>query len=495
MNETATPIAEETAPLVKTPALPTLRLSVTVNQVNVRDLLFALARDARLNLDIAPELDGRVTLNAVDQPLDAILARLSRQIPMRIELHEDSLRVTPDTPYLKHYPINYLNQSRKVQGSISNSMQIGAAAMQGSIPNQSTTRIENNSQHHFWENIEKALSKALGKEQTPKTDGDGQAPYLIVNPEAGLVSAFATQAQHHQLQQLIGQAESAVRRQVLIEATIVEVSLSEGHEQGIDWSGLMRSGLIEYSGNSLKGAVNLRYNRNANPSALISLLDSYGTARVLSSPRLSVLNNQTALLKVVENYVYFSVKADTTTTANVGTTVTYSTTPQTVAVGLVMGVTPQIAADYSVVLNVRPTITSIGREIADPNPDLRKNGIENLVPVIRTREIESVMRVANGQIAVLGGLMEERVDFRTNRLPALGDIPVAGELFTNRNNQSRKTELVIFLRPVAVIDPDIRSDYAHLADTLPGESFLHPPAHARRIPGHQQGNRQSEGAP
>ena len=115
------------------------------------------------------------------------------------------------------------------------------------------------------------------------------------------------------------------------------------------------------------------------------MLDTFGTTKVLSSPRVSVMNNQSALLKVVENYVYFSVKADTTTTANVGTTTTYTTTPQSVSVGLVVSVTPQISDGDAVTLNVRPTITTVAREVPDPNPDLKKNNISNLVPVIRTR--------------------------------------------------------------------------------------------------------------
>lgn len=483
----ARPSAEPATPGVTpiSPGLPEMRLSVTVHQVKLRDLLFALARDAGLNIDIHPEINGNVTLNAVNQPLQTILERLARQQPMRFEIDQQSLRILPDTPLLVHYPVDYVNLTRSMQGTLSNSMQIGSASTPGATPNQSSIRIENKSQHHFWESLEQSLRRSLA-EAAPKSgrdrvEGDGDS-YLIVNPEAGLVSANVTQTQHKRIQQLIERIGESARRQVLIEATIVEVTLNEGHEQGIDWSGLMRRGLFEYAGNTLKGAVNLRFNRDGDPRTLISLLDTYGTARVLSSPRLSVLNNQTALLKVVENYVYFSVKADTTSTANVGTSVTYSTTPQTVAIGLVMSVTPQIAANDSVVLNIRPSITSIGREIPDPNPDLRRNGIENLVPVIRTREIESVMRIANGRTAVLGGLMEDRLDHRTNRLPLLGDVPLAGEVFTNRNNQSRKTELVIFLRPVVIREPDIDEDYAHLSGLLPGKAFLNTPAHARRWP-------------
>lgn len=473
------------------------KYSVTVNRIPVRDLLFALARDAEIDIDIAPGIDGVVTLNAVRQTLPTLLERIARQAPLRFEFSGNSLLILPDEPYLRHYPIDYVNLSRSITGTVSNSMQIGPAtgnnAAGGSL---SSTRIDNTTHHRFWESLEKNLLILLvdrNKQPTElapqgnskltqgKSDTPGQ---LIINPEAGLVSAFATRTQHQRIQAFIDRVGIAIRRQVLIEATIVEVALREGHEQGIDWSAMVRGGLFELASNTLKGSVNLRYNRDDNPRALISLLDSFGTSRVLSSPRLSVLNNQTALLKVVENYVYFNVKADTTTTANVGTTVTYTTTPQTVSVGLVMGVTPQISADDSVVLNIRPSITSIGREVPDPNPDLRKNGIENLVPMIRTREIESVMRVANGQIAVLGGLMEDRIDYQNSRIPVLGQLPVAGEVFNNRNNRAQKTELVIFLRPVVIREASLAGDYAGLAQSLPDKDFFRPPRHARPFQNH-----------
>lgn len=487
------PAAAQAAAVPETRPVPPFSLSaetysVTVRDVPVRDLLFVLARDARLDIDIAPQVGGTVTLNAHQRPLPELLERIARQVPLRYEYLANSLLVTPDSPYLQHYPVDYVNLGRSVTTSVSNNMQIGTGqgGGQGSdraADNLSATRIENTTQHRFWEKLEKSIAHLLQEGSAGKTAPPGEPQRLAVHPEAGFVSVFATQAQQRQVARLIAQMSGAVRRQVLIEASIVEVSLNEGHEQGIDWTSLVSGGVFEFVGNTLKNGVNLRYSRSSgegdNPRALLNLLQRFGTGKVLSSPRLSVLNNQTALLKVVENYVYFSVKADTTSTANVGSTVTYTTTPQTVAVGLVMGVTPQIAADDSVILNIRPTITSISREVPDPNPELRKNGIENLVPMIRTREIESVMRVANGQIAVLGGLMEDRADYQTARLPGLGQVPLAGEVFTNRNNRTQKTELVIFLRPVVVREPALSGAYAPYARYLPDAVFLDAPQHAR----------------
>jgi len=191
------------------------------------------------------------------------------------------------------------------------------------------------------------------------------------------------------------------------------------------------------------------------------------------------MNNQTALLKVVENIVYFNVKSDTTTSANVGTTTAVTTTPQSVSVGLVMSVTPQISDTQSVILNVRPTISSVSDWKEDPNPSNKAAGVRNFVPQIRTREIESIMRISSGDIAVLGGLMEDGIDYNTGRVPLLGQIPLAGELVTKRDNAARKSELVIFLRPVVIRDASLDGDYRSLRNLLPGDSFFSQPNEAQ----------------
>ena len=291
----------------------------------------------------------------------------------------------------------------------------------------------------------------------------------------------ATQRQHDRIQEFVDRVVNSARRQVLIEATIVEVELGDGYQQGIEWSRFRADG----SGFSVSPAsistnigssvqpFKLSY-VNANPLNLIAavnLLESFGTAKVLSSPRLSVMNNQTALLKVVENFVYFNVKADTTTTANVAQNTTVTTTPQSVSVGLVMTVTPQISSNDAVILNVRPSISSVSELKRDPNPVIPAD-IPNFVPQIRTREIESVMRVNSGEIAVLGGLMTDSVDWKTGRVPLLGQIPLVGEAFNTRNNASKKSELVIFLRPIVIKDASLNGDYSAYRSQLPGDNFF-----------------------
>jgi general secretion pathway protein D len=525
--------------------------SVVVNNVPVRDLLFAVARDAKVNVDIHPGITGFVTLNAIDQTLPQLLTRISKQVDMRFEVDGPNLSVMPDTPFLKHYKVDYVNMARNVTGTVSTNTQIatglpnaaGGGSGGGSTGNISNTKIENSSKNLFWESLEKnikdilretdkilpegssettveqtsaqnatgaaalpqsagqraaqAIASALANNPTPGSSSQAvgnsvvrrntfrEAASVIMNTESGTITVRATGRQHEKIQEFIDRVVSSSRRQVLIEATIVEVQLGDGYQQGISWSKVMNDGELGASFSIKPAAVSSNIGNAVTPFTLayknvgsafnilsaVDLLQAFGTAKVLSSPRLSVLNNQTALLKVVENFVYFNVKADTTSTANVGTTVAVTTTPQSVSVGLVMTVTAQISDNDSVILNVRPTISSISELKEDPNPSIPA-GVKNYVPQIRTREIESVMRVTNGEIAVLGGLMEDSINWQTGRVPVLGQLPIVGEAFNTRNNSSKKSELVIFLRPIIIRDPSLNGDYSRMRSKLPGDDFF-----------------------
>ena len=207
--------------------------------------------------------------------------------------------------------------------------------------------------------------------------------------------------------------------------------------------------------------------------ATVELLRAFGTVKVLSSPKLAVLNNQTATLKVSEDFVYFNVKQDTVPGGpNTNATVTTTTTPQSVSIGFFMSLTAQISDSGTVTLNVRPSISSIAELKQDPNPSLAANNIRNLVRQIRTREIESMLRVESGDIAVRGGLMEDRLDNRLGRLPGLGEIPFIGEVFNNRNNSSTKSELVVLLRPTVIRDASIDGGFSSFRESLPSKDFF-----------------------
>ncbi|MFP5507384.1 MAG: pilus (MSHA type) biogenesis protein MshL, partial [Gammaproteobacteria bacterium] len=292
---------------------------------------------------------------------------------------------------------------------------------------------------------------------------------VAVNPVAGTVTVLGTSRQHALVQQYLDRVMQSAQRQVLIEATIVEVTLKDQYRAGIDWSKALQSiaeWKIETVGagtNALAGSltpfIQATYTNTGKNgfSAAIDLLESYGKTKVLSSPKLMALNNQTALLKVVDNLVYFNVKADTTTTANVGTTTTFTTTPQTVPVGIVMSMTPQINENGLVSLTVRPTISRNVGFARDPNPDLPAN-IPNQVPIIQVREMESLLQVQSGQTVVLGGLIQDDRSNARDGLPVLSRPEGVGAVFGQHERVNSQTELVIFLRPIVVNNPTLESE-------------------------------------
>jgi general secretion pathway protein D len=283
------------------------------------------------------------------------------------------------------------------------------------------------------------------------------------------VSVLATERQHQLVQQHLDSIAAAAQRQVLIEATIVEVQLSQAYQAGVDWSRISTSGGIAFSqalvGSNLATApfFALFYNQanqRANHISLtIKLLEQFGRTRVLSSPKLMALNNQTALLKVVDNVVYFELQAQTNTTQGVATT-TFNSTPRFVSVGVVMGVTPQINDDGRVALSVRPTVSRVLRFVNDPNPSLVVGGqqIQNPVPQIQIREMESVLQVGSGQTVILGGLMQNELQRSRDQVPVAGSQPQIGELFAFRDDSASKTELVIFLRTTVIPNPSLESN-------------------------------------
>ena len=203
--------------------------------------------------------------------------------------------------------------------------------------------------------------------------------------------------------------------------------------------------------------------RIGNIAASITLLKQFGDTKVLSSPKLMVLNNQTAVLKVVDNLVYFTVQAQQSQGAIGGNTLsTITTTPNTVPVGVVMSVTPQINDTGKVNVNVRPTISRVLSFVRDPNPALNGAGggvvIPSQIPQIQVREMESILQIDSGNTAVLGGLMQDEIQRNSDKVPGLSDVPGVGKIFTGKNDANQKTELVIFLRPTVVPNASLESD-------------------------------------
>jgi MSHA type pilus biogenesis protein MshL len=527
--------------------------SVVVNEVPLKELLLALARDTKQNIDIHPALNGLVSLNAIDETLPAILDRISKQVNLRWKQEGRTISVMPDSPYVKTYRVNYVNVSRETDSVVSISGQIGTvssgaagaggggaagggAAGGGGGTNSSTSTVTTRSKNDFWEVLERNVKSILSatrtqalsledratRAETQRTQreeriaqaeavaragpnagdlfssafaGQPSIPLLgdvtnevAVNPVAGTVTVLATEQQQGLVQEYLDSVMAASQRQVLIEATIVEVTLSRAYQSGVDWgriAGTPGSG-IEFRqqllgtarlANTPFTALTFGSNTSSGIFAAIKLLEQFGNTRVLSSPKVMAVNNQTALLRVVRNLVYFQVQQQQSQGAIGGNILNAVTTiARTVPVGLMMSLTPQINETGNVTITVRPTIASEVDFVLDPNPLLT---IENRIPIVEVREIESVLQLASGQTAILGGLIKDEIRRDRDQVPGIGSTRV-GDAFAYRNERAVKTELVIFLRPTVVKNPSVDAEELRfLRDQLPKPGAFTAPATAQ----------------
>ena len=506
------------------PSVKPQTYTVVVNEVPVKDLLLALARDTKQNIDVHAGLTGLVSLNAINETLPAILERVSKQVNLRYRTEGSTIIVSPDAAYVKTYRVNYVNMARETTSSIGVSGELtvtgggGAAGGGGGAGSSgSNTTVRTTSRNDFWDQLRDNIRSILNSTRLQSLSAEARAERLalvkqeqelrakqieaasragqgapalaataisggaqaggaqqsatllpddvVVNPVSGTITVNATEKQHQLVQQHLDSIVNAMQRQVLIEATIVEVSLSDSYQAGIDWSRISAGGGFSFDqsliGNRLAAPpfASVIYAPGPNRIQItLKLLEQFGNTRVLSSPKLMALNNQTALLKVVDNIVYFEVSSSASQATTGGVLQSIATTAKTVAVGIVMSVTPQINEDGRVLLTVRPTVTRLRPEqpfVADPNPVLQ---IANLVPQIQVREMESVLQVGSGQTVILGGLMQDDVRRQRDQIPGADRLDPLGEIFRFRDERAAKTELVVFLRPTVVSHPSLESD-------------------------------------
>jgi len=485
INRDDIPSISQPLPLLPQPGQERLpeRYTVVVQDVPVRELLFAMARDAGINIDVHPGVAGLISINSVDQTLPQIIERISRQSDFRwrFEDNNQTLVVEPDLPFIRTYRVDYVNITRSAETGMSVSTSLssvgggGGGAAGGGGTNNSTVSLQQSSNNNFWPVLIGNLRAILGE-----SEGEGETVSgIMANPEAGLITVNASARQHRDIQALIDNVRNRSLAQVLIEATVVEVSLNDRYQAGVDWATVSRNnGEIDFlqsvTGATLASAPTsmLTIDRTATPDAIaatIRLLSEFGDLRVLSSPKIMALNNQTAMLRVVDNRVYFSIEVEPgipATATSAATPATYTSTALTVPVGFVMSVTPQIGENDQVTLNVRPTISRIVRFVNDPNPVLANSGIVNAIPEIQIREIESIMKVFSGQIAVLGGLMQDSLETNTAGLPGVSRLPGIRNLFSQRNDRASKTELIVFIRPVVIRDPSLEGDFGNYRSLL-----------------------------
>ena len=482
--------------------------TVVVSEVPAKELLFALARDAAVDADIHPSVEGLVTLNAIDQPLDAILDRITGQLDIRYRRRNGVLVIEPDTPVLRSYRIDYVNVARDVRSRSSTATQVSAGGEgEANLGNNSSTDIDSLSSNRFWETIAATVRAIVlepgdagaGGEVAQNPEGGpagepgagsepGAGDAVIPNPEVGILLVRATARRHREVQAYLDDVLASARRQVLVEATIVEVELSERFQAGVDWERLARNGGIGASQSLLAGNLAtppffaLSY-RSGSLGLTVRLLEEFGRVQVLSSPKLVVLNNQTAVLKAMRNIVYFEVNVETASgTDTAPGTARIDTDARTAPEGIMLAVTPHVSRADEIILNVRPTITRVNRFVNDPQPELAAAGVTNPVPELLVREMESVLRLNSGQTAILGGLMQDSHRGDSDRIPGLSKMERIGAAFRFRRDESVKTELVIFIRPRVIRTPSVEEDLSDFRSWLPAAVGTAQPRSGERPP-------------
>lgn len=502
------PIPELPKPALKSVAQAAFdhRISINVTDtVPLRDVLFEMARDAKVNVQIDPRVKGGVIFTAHDQPFREVLRRLCDMAGLRAIEDGDFVRIELDEPYQQTYALDYLSLSRKttsqtaiatnvfdtnVTGTTgSNNGNSGATGATAS-ENNSTARVDGASEADFWQEVDKSLKQIIASNGHKANKDSSAVPAgYTVDRQSGIVTVFGDSLQQAAVDTYFKQLRKKAYAQVLIDARIIEVELDDNYKSGINWRTLTHSSInaatqfgpaaVGAPFTSATTATNGVFTGSLSTgdfAGIINLVNTFGTTRVLSSPRLTVLNNQTAVLKVATNQVYFVTQAQFTTVTNangasVTTTPVFTSTPHTVPVGLVMTVQPAIDVDSGkVTMTLRPTISRIVGEANDPSISLNAaeanvaTSVQSQIPVLAVREMDSVIRLHSGEVAVMGGLMQDSSINQDEGIPKLDTLPVIGDLAKSRNNQATTTELVILLRATIADQPgpdDADTDLYH----------------------------------
>ena len=348
-------------------------------------------------------------------------------------------------------------------------------------------------------NVE-SLPVDAGNDDFGSSTGDGEAStQFSINKQAGMVNIYATEKQQKEVQAYLEVLKKAVTSQVLIEAKIFEVNLFDEYITGIDWqalslgpegfgnflssggatslntaaSGLTRGLVTAPIGSSLSGTnpnnFTLGYLGN-DLEALVQAISGFGTVRALASPRLTTLNNQSAVLNVATNQVFFEIEVESTDKDDDGDidTVEIDSTINSVPEGVLVNVQPSINLDTrKISLALRPTVTRVVGTERDPGVAFAASTIpgaanlESLIPEVNVQEIDTVVNVSSGQAIVMGGLLQDRTTNLQEGVPVLGEMPIVGSLFKKQNDLISKTELVIFIKATIIEDG---ADTIHATD-------------------------------
>ncbi|MGR7921719.1 pilus (MSHA type) biogenesis protein MshL [Zobellella denitrificans] len=449
---------------------PLRRFDIAANEVEARSFFAALGSQHGISMAVHPEVSGTISLNLRQVTLPDALAAISGLYGYGIERQGEVYQVFPNGVRTRTFNVNYLMLARSGQSQTAISGSSLTSNENGGGGN--ATRIDTRSDNDFWRELEAALARLIGNEQ---------GRVVVTNPQAGLVTVRAAADELVLVEDFLNQAQRQLKRQVILEARILEVELNDGYEQGIEWNNLSARSRSDGSGqnatgntfpfpgflspvtNQLGGGAVFTYT-DGNFDVVVNLLQTQGEVNTLSNPRVTTSNNQKAVIKVGTDEYFVTNFSLTTTTNSATTEVTPDIELTPFFSGISLDVTPQIAEDHKVLLHIHPSVT----EVSDSTKIIEFGNNSVTLPLAKStiRESDTIVEARSGEIVVIGGLMQERQGQTESGIPVLSQIPVLGNLFKNRNLSTRKSELVIMLRPVVVEENTWQNELQRSRDLL-----------------------------
>jgi MSHA biogenesis protein MshL len=454
------------------------RFDVAVKNLPAQSFYMGLVADTSVNMVVSPEIKGNITLNLKRVSIEQVLQTLEDTYGYSYNAIPGGYEILPNTLRTQIYKVNYLELQRKAHSNMtvssgevtssSNSSGGSSGGSNGSSSNNSPTGsinsgnqnysavigdVETKSDIDFWKSIRLTLQNIIGKE-------NGRT--VTVNPAAGIVVVYAAPRELKQVERYLDMVQNSMDRQVILEAKILEVNLSNEFQMGIDWK--LFGASIDSISNFPEKFVEInqaefpnayRANIKWNPqdfTSVIQVLETQGNVQVLSSPRVSAMNNQKAAIKVGfdEFFVTNVSQNQNIVTSGLATQPTLNVNLTPFFSGITLDVTPQIDANGQVTLHIHPAVSLVKdqRKIIDLGS---QGGVLNL-PLANSsiRESDTIVHAKNGQVVVIGGLMQDSTTEGIGQVPWFGNIPFLGTLVRATKQNSLKSELVILLRPTLV---------------------------------------------
>ncbi|AZL15822.1 hypothetical protein EF513_04590 [Rickettsiales endosymbiont of Stachyamoeba lipophora] len=483
-------LAEPVKPLINSDKLVTLSVS---EDIDVKDVLIELARLAEIDIELDPKIKSGIILKVKDKPLSEVVDRVAMLAGLRYRILDNVLRVEIDTPYLESYPVDFLNLTRtnKSTYKVNVGLQSGSASDGATTGNASTSEIVAEQAGNLWATVGQDIKQIVDADKSIFKDAGGSiaSSYVSLNKEAGMINLFARDRVHKIAKTYIAKIKSNVSAQALIEAKVVEVTLRDEFQSGINWNMLERNsvgfdinfanpigsfttGAGEITYGVLNGLGKASYNKRfdstttSNLISAVKLMELFGITRTLSSPRIHAMNNQQAVLSFARNHVYFQLKIESTsqasTTTTSGATDTQVTSElKTVPIGLIINLQPSINLETNeITMNIRPTISKIVDNKKDPSivyalasqslEGVNTSDLSSEVPVVEIKELDSILKIKSGEVMVIGGMMEERVANTDSGVPGFKDLPLLGNLFKSSGKTKEIVQTVIFIKATIV---------------------------------------------